>query len=545
MLQPTALPLLLLIFGASAATFAARVPPRAIRGYDSYDGFPIWNGDYLSEVGLLRQAALLAQQVNATHSERETDDVYYVVIDEGWADVRGPEGTKTATRRKRHPGRSTGGKETSDSLLTVSGDRPRRSLNAFTWYLDDYGRPIPNPQLFPSAINSTVGFQPLVSKLKLIDPRFELGVWMLKGITQQAVDDKLPILGTNYTAADIALTSMPCVWHTDVFAVNVSHPAGQVFFDSVMSLYASWGISYVKVDCIFGVGNYDLNNIAAVSLAVTRANEEHRSGATVPPMLLSLSPGVLTSNEMANSLRDTAANAYRVTGDLWDCWSTTLPACPTGRVSVWWSTLQLANLREQVNEHGVLDSAQHPDVDMVAVGTIRLGTNHTSTFSFSNIRYIVALWSIVRSPIILSGDLSGLSPWLTPDQLSMILGNKHLLALHVDSIATKLASFQVESNSSLAVKSVWTALHVARQGVAFGVYLYHAGYNSSSEGSETEGVWLNADWNALGISFVPVLRVVDLFTGRVIARSVSTSGPSFSVWTPVNDAVALRFEPDV
>jgi len=35
-------------------------------------------------------------------------------------------------------------------------------------------------------------------------------------------------------------------------AVNLSHPAGQLYYDSIHQQYADWGVDFLKNDCIFG-----------------------------------------------------------------------------------------------------------------------------------------------------------------------------------------------------------------------------------------------------------------------------------------------------
>jgi hypothetical protein len=58
------------------------------------------------------------------------------------------------------------------------------------------------------------------------------------------------ILGTNYTVGDIAVPGDACVWWTQWYGVNTSHPAAQAYYNSVFSQYASWGVDFLKVDCM-------------------------------------------------------------------------------------------------------------------------------------------------------------------------------------------------------------------------------------------------------------------------------------------------------
>ena len=66
--------------------------------------------------------------------------------------------------------------------------------------LDAYGRPCPGAARYPSL---NCSFKPLVAAARAAG--LKLGVWQLFGVPKGAVSRRLPILGTNYTAADVAL----------------------------------------------------------------------------------------------------------------------------------------------------------------------------------------------------------------------------------------------------------------------------------------------------------------------------------------------------
>jgi len=35
-------------------------------------------------------------------------------------------------------------------------------------------------------------------------------------------------------------------------SVNLTHPAGQLFYDSLLEQYTDWGVDFLKNDCMFG-----------------------------------------------------------------------------------------------------------------------------------------------------------------------------------------------------------------------------------------------------------------------------------------------------
>lgn len=185
------------------------VHPAPPRGWDSFNPFPI--PVVFDEAMLMEQARLLSSNYGPS-----TGGAYnYVIIDEGWAEI-----------------------------------------GIGQWMLDQYGRPIPNTFLFPSSA-TTGGFAPLSATLQQ-QFNLSLGLWMIKGIPKMAVDMAMPIKGTNYTAADIAIKNKGCSWHWDVWDINMTHPGGQAYYDSIADLYLrEWGVKYLKIDCIFGTVDYD------------------------------------------------------------------------------------------------------------------------------------------------------------------------------------------------------------------------------------------------------------------------------------------------
>lgn len=110
--------------------------------------------------------------------------------------------------------------------------------------LDAYGRPCPGPDKYPS-LNCSLK--------KLADAAhaagLKLGIWQLFGVPKGAVTRKLPILGTNFTAADIALNDAAnCGWAAwEGFAVNHSHPAAQAWYNSLALLWSEWGLGAFPV----------------------------------------------------------------------------------------------------------------------------------------------------------------------------------------------------------------------------------------------------------------------------------------------------------
>ena len=92
-------------------------------------------------------------------------------------------------------------------------------------------------------------------------------------------------------------------------------PAGQAYYNSIAKLYASWGVDFIKADCISD-HPYKPEEIRMLALAM------HASGRD---MVLSLSPGP-TSFDNAKAVSE-YAEMWRISDDFWDHWGP-LPGKP-------------------------------------------------------------------------------------------------------------------------------------------------------------------------------------------------------------------------
>ena len=110
------------------------------------------------------------------------------------------------------------------------------------------------------------GFKLLVDQIHAMGLKF--GIHVMRGITRQAVKDNLPIEGSQYKAAEAANTSNTCSWCSDMYGVDASKPAGQAWYDSLLRLYASWGVDYIKVDDMSSP--YSTPEIEAVHKAIEK-----------------------------------------------------------------------------------------------------------------------------------------------------------------------------------------------------------------------------------------------------------------------------------
>lgn len=110
--------------------------------------------------------------------------------------------------------------------------------------MDEFSRVIPAVNRFPSSEGGN-GFKPLADYIHSLGLKF--GIHILRGIPREAVHKRLPVKGTHLTADEIA-TNTICPWNSDMYGVNTELAEGQLYYDSLLELYASWDIDFIKVD---------------------------------------------------------------------------------------------------------------------------------------------------------------------------------------------------------------------------------------------------------------------------------------------------------
>lgn len=279
--------------------------------------------------------------------------------------------------------------------------------------MDEFSRLVPATTKFPSAANGA-GFKPLADYVHAKGLKF--GIHLMRGIPRQAVNANTPIKGTTARAADIADKSSICSWNPDMYGVDLRKPGAQAYYDSLFSMYASWGVDFVKVDDIARPYNdFQLAEIEAIRHAIDKTGR---------PIVLSLSPGDTPIERGAHVSHH--ANMWRISDDFWDRWPPLHGMF--GRLDKW-------------TPHRT--PGAWPDADMLPFGIIEFG--RPTHFTKDEQTLCMTLWAIARSPLILGADMTRLDPF-TLD----LLTNKEVLA--VNQASTKNRQFSRKDDLI-----VWTA----------------------------------------------------------------------------------------
>jgi len=263
--------------------------------------------------------------------------------------------------------------------------------------MDANGRLLPATNRFPMTA-ATQSFKPIADYLHSKGLKF--GLHLLRGIPRQAVANKLPVLGTSYTAADVANTNSICGWNGDMYGVDMSKPGAQEYYDSVFALFASWGLDYVKVDDLSSP--YHKDEIEAIRKAI-----DH-SGRVI---VFSTSPGATPVSQGEHV--ENHANLWRISGDFWDNWRALYE--------------QFARLNSWTPFRG---PGHWPDADMLPLGNVRAWQTRDNWTHFTKDEQftLMTLWCIARSPLILGGNLPK-----NDDFTLALLTNDEVLAVNQNS----------------------------------------------------------------------------------------------------------------
>jgi hypothetical protein len=295
----------------------------------------------------------------------------------------------------------------------------------FKFQLDQRGRYIPVEKRFPSA-GGGAGFAPLAAKVHAAGLKF--GIHIIRGIPKQAVAQKMQIADSAFAAADAADTSDTCPWNADNYGVK-NNAAGQAYYDSLIKLYASWGVDYIKVDCISS-HPYKPDEIRMVSDAI------RKSGRTI---VLSLSPGPTPLEKVSELMK--WADMWRISDDVWDLWkSDSSKEFPQDVTRQFQRTAAWA-------EH--VGGGHWPDADMLPLGHLGPrpgnGKDRDSALNQEEEKSLMTLWCIFRSPLIMGGNLTRIDEWTAG-----LLTNAEVLEVDQHSTGGKQA---VAGNNSV----VWVA----------------------------------------------------------------------------------------
>jgi hypothetical protein len=371
------------------------------------------------------------------------------------------------------------------------------TLAARAYQVNAHGLLIPDTGRFASSAKGA-GFKPLADWAHAHGLKF--GIHIVRGIPKQAVRANLPIASSHFRAADAADTADTCPWDDGNYGVR-DNAAGQAYYDSMIRLYAKWGVDFLKVDCIAD-HPYKASEIRQIAKAI------HESGR---PIVLSLSPGPTQLSHADEISR--YAQMWRISNDVWDGWRFAHHSddgFPNGVANAF-------DYLAKWNAHR--RPGRWPDADMLPFGVLKphpgWGAPRVSRLSHDETRTQFTLWAIARSPLILGANLTRLDAFTRA-----LITNPAIIALNQEGRgAHPLANLP----PGLAHMRVWeTQLHGKTVLALFNL--------------DDAPFPLHVRWTQLGLPRA-TYTAQDLWSGR----SMTGAGPS-NVSVPAHGTVVYRLQ---
>ena len=255
------------------------------------------------------------------------------------------------------------------------------------YVLDEYGRYLPSPTRFPSCMvdGKNVGFKPLADKLH--EKGLKFGIHIMRGVPKSVVGSSYKLKGSETTAWSQVYngTTSPCTWLKDNLLVR-NNEYGQLYYNSIIDLYAEWGVDFIKVDDMSRP--FYTDEIHMIRKAIDQCGR---------PIVLSLSPGKTQYQYAGECLQN--ANMWRMMDDLWDNWS---------HVD---AVFNEAHEWSQYARPG-----NYADCDMLPLGQIAMTIGDAGYTSAQGGRWtnlteneqltMMTLWGICHSPLFFGGEMT-------------------------------------------------------------------------------------------------------------------------------------------
>ncbi len=291
---------------------------------------------------------------------------------------------------------------------------------------DEYGRLIPVEERFPSSVNGK-GFKPLADYVHSLGLKF--GIHIMRGMPWIAAEKKKTIKGTNITCDAVAEENDQCLWYGSMYGIDCTKEGAQEYYDSLIELYTSWNVDFIKAD---DMGTWDGDGLNSP----LRTDELEALAASIEKfgnrIVLSVSPGAAYIGNAYHLSRH--AHMWRISCDFWDNWDALkrqFPRCAA------WSKRKIAG--------------HWPDADMLPLGKIgirgEVGEARSTNFTKDEQITLMTLWCIFRSPLMFGGDLP------QADEFTMkLITNKNALEVNQNSKNNR----QIYADEKTIV---WTAEH--------------------------------------------------------------------------------------
>ena len=268
---------------------------------------------------------------------------------------------------------------------------------------DANGRPIPAAPNFPN-------IKALIDHIHANGQK--AGIYWIPGIEQPAVDGNYPILGTPYTTQQIVAIPLaqgntfaaapPNPYHDKI---DFTKPGAQEYINSIVDLFASWGIDFIKLDAVAPGSDVDSLSIDDRPDVEAWSKAIAQSGR---PIWLTISWDI---DQDFLSTWQQFSNARRIDQDV---------ECEGGCATLTdWPHIILREYEAVGWEHNAGPTMGWNDLD-----TLDVGNGSIDGLTSVEKQSAITLWAMVNAPMYLGGDLTQLDSFA-----KSALSNDELIAI--------------------------------------------------------------------------------------------------------------------
>lgn len=279
--------------------------------------------------------------------------------------------------------------------------------------VDRYGRWVTDASRFPPH-GQTNGIAVVAKFVHGLGMKF--GIYVTPGIPKQAVLKNTPILGTHYTAREIAEPSVSELNYNcgGMVAIDYGKPGAQAYMNSWADQFASWGVDFIKLD---GVTNADVGAVRAWSRAIRQSGRA---------MLLDVTRGDFTVTISATLQR--YSDQWVIAPDV-ECYQ-----CEKNGSS--YPLTSWNDVKQRFTLAALWQLYSSPEGGFNDFDSIEVGNGSADGLTPAERQTQLSLWALGASPLLLGTDLTHL------DALDLTyLKNTAVIAVDQDGIAAKRVVF--------------------------------------------------------------------------------------------------------
>lgn len=269
---------------------------------------------------------------------------------------------------------------------------------------DANGRPIPNTTTFPD-------IKALIDHIHQNGQK--AGIYWIPGVEQPAVQANYPILGTQYHIQDILTVPYTAgnafggpgtsPYH---YKIDFTKPGAQEYMNSVVALFASWGVDFIKLDGVTpgsysdGLSIDNRADVAAWSKAIA---------LTGKPIWLTISWAI--DQDYLNDFLP-YQNARRIEDDI-ECEG----RC--GTLTDW------QRIYQRFRDLPGWQNSASPSMGWNDLDSLDVGDGALDGLTNDEKRTAVSLWAMANAPMYLGGDLTQLDSFA-----KQTLSNDEVIAIN-------------------------------------------------------------------------------------------------------------------